>query len=209
MRPLSVASEMTTPFSGKIQAILFDLMGVLLFRKDDYLPDEIVDAIDEYIGGVTDDRSFRQEMLNRYRLTDPEFDALLARIADKYAPFMPLWDLLPELRKRYRLGIINNGTFLTYPLLDARLGLSRRFDLFISSAQEGVCKPDARIYRQSCERLGLVPDECLFMDDTEKNIIGARQVGMQVIHWPERFSGLQALHDWLRNETAWDLSKEK
>jgi epoxide hydrolase-like predicted phosphatase len=206
---LSVASEMIDQVSGKTQAILFDLMGVLLFQMEDYLPDELVDAIDEHIGGVTDDRSFRQEMSRRYRLTDLEFHALLARIVDKYAPFLPLWERLPELRKRYRLGIINNGTFLTYPLMDARFGLSRSFDLFISSAQEGVCKPDARIYRRACERLGLVPDQCLFMDDAEKNIIGARQIGMQTIHWPERVSGLQTLCDWLRNEAAWDPSKEK
>jgi HAD superfamily hydrolase (TIGR01509 family) len=193
----------------KTRAILFDLMGVLLFRRDDYVPDERVDAIDGHIGGVSDDRRFRQEMQQQYGLAAAEFDALLARIVDKYVPFPPLWEMLPELRKRCRLGIINNGTYLTYPRLDARLGLHERFDLFVSSAQEGVCKPDIRIYQRACQRLGLPPEQCLFMDDAKKNIIGAGLAGMQAIHWPERSSGLQAFRDWLRNEALWEPSKAK
>jgi putative hydrolase of the HAD superfamily len=182
------------------QGIFFDLMGVLLFPKEGYSPEKIVDAVDAQIGSVTDDHLFRQETMRQYGLTDTEFEDLLTRIINKYVPFAPLWGFLPELRKRFRLGIINNGTFLTYPLLDARFEMGRNFDLFISSAKEGICKPEAEIYQRACQKLGLSPHQCLFMDDSEENIIGARIIGMQALHWSDRESGLQAFVEWLRNK---------
>ena len=43
-----------------IKAILFDLMGVLLFKRSDYKPDRIVDEVDQVIGQVTDDNKFKK-----------------------------------------------------------------------------------------------------------------------------------------------------
>jgi HAD superfamily hydrolase (TIGR01509 family) len=184
------------------QAILFDFMGVLLFRRDAYTPDAVVDAVDERIGRVTDDGQFRREVMQTYRLTKPEFDGLLARVAAKYVPYEPLWRLLPRLRQHYKLGIINNGTCLSYPLFNARLELDRAFDLFLSSAQEGVAKPAAEIFERACERLAVMPGQCLFMDDAEANVRGACQAGMRAIHWPDRDSGFQAFGDWLKSENT-------
>jgi putative hydrolase of the HAD superfamily len=138
----------------------------------------------------------------RYRLTEAEFEGLLARIAAKYAPFELLWELLPALRKRYKLGIINNGTYLTHRLFNARLGLDSTFDLFLSSAQEGIAKPAAEIFERGCQRLGVTPEQCLFMDDAEANVRGARQIGMQAIHWPDHAAGFQAFLEWLKRENA-------
>jgi 2-haloacid dehalogenase/putative hydrolase of the HAD superfamily len=48
--------------------------------------------------------------------------------------------------------------------------------------------------------MNLAPDQCLFMDDSEENIIGARRIGMEALHWPDPESGLQAFLEWLRDE---------
>ena len=183
-----------------VRAILFDLVGVLLLRRPDFTSDAVVDAIDRSIGQVRDDRSFREATLAAYSLSDDEFDRCLASIAGKYAPFRPLWELLPDLKKYYRLGIINNGTYLTYPLFNARLGIDGTFDLFLSSAQEGICKPDARIFERACRRLDVLPEQCLFMDDAIVNIDSARRIGMQVILWQDASLGFQMFQEWLKRE---------
>ena len=182
------------------RAILFDLVGVLLFRRADYMPDATVDAIDGLIGQVTDDHRFREEVLRAYSPSEAEFDRLLARIVGKYEPFLPLWELLPELRKHYRLGVINNGTYLTFPLFNARLGLESAFDLLFCSAREGVCKPDVRIFERACQQLSMTPEQCLFMDDSEVNIEAARRIGMQVILWRDAAAGFQTFRDWLKRK---------
>ncbi len=46
------------------------------------------------------------------------------------------------------------------------------------SAHEKICKPDRRIYERLCERYGLLPRECLFVDDMAENVDGAIDAGM-------------------------------
>jgi epoxide hydrolase-like predicted phosphatase len=184
------------------RAILFDLVGVLLYCRAEHVPDPTVDAIDSIIGQVRDDQHFREEAITTYSLSEAEFDHVLVNIAGKYVPFQPLWELLPELRNHYKLGIINNGTYLTHPLFNSRLGLEELFDVFLSSGREGICKPDVRIFERACQRLGIPPEQCLFMDDSEANIAPARQMGMQVILWQEAFQGFRLFQEWLEVEKS-------
>ena len=41
-----------------------------------------------------------------------------------------------------------------------------------------MVKPDAAIYQLLLERYGLKAEECVFLDDSEKNVEAARKVGM-------------------------------
>ncbi len=175
----------------ELKAILFDFMGVLLFLRSDYAAETTVDAVDDLIGGVVDDEAFRVKVRTEFNLEEPEFQEILKRIPEKYEAFPPLWNLIPILRKKYKLGIINNGTRLTLPYFDGKFKLGDRFDLILSSGAEGVRKPDARIYLRACARLGVESRQCLFMDDSESNILGASQTGMLTVHWKHREEGLR------------------
>lgn len=53
------------------------------------------------------------------------------------------------------------------------------FDGIVISSDVHMVKPDVRIYRHLMEKYRLSPEECLFLDDTEENVAGARQAGMQ------------------------------
>jgi putative hydrolase of the HAD superfamily len=55
------------------------------------------------------------------------------------------------------------------------------FDHQILSCEIKLIKPDAAIFRHTVERLGLRPEETLFVDDREANIEAAREVGLNVI----------------------------
>ncbi len=176
---------------ARIEAILFDFVGVLLFPRSEYLADQTVDTIDKMVGQVTDDHEFRMTVQANFQIDDDRFKNIIACISDKYEAFQPLWHLLPELRQHYKLAIINNGTWLTFPFFEAKLKITQQFDFFISSAVEGVRKPDERIFWRACQRLGVAPRNCLFMDDSLANIQGAQQVGMQTIHWKNREDGFQ------------------
>jgi len=180
-----------------IDTIFFDLVGVLLFPKANHEPNRLIDEIDRRIGRVTNDARFKEEVLREYNLSKDEFNQLLRSIVDQYEPFPPMWEMLPQLRNRYKLGIINNGTYLTYPFFEQKYHFSQKFDGFISSAIEGVCKPEREIYLRACKNLSSLAQNCLFMDDSQENITGAQAVGMQVIHWPDREKGFQAFSNLL------------
>lgn len=55
------------------------------------------------------------------------------------------------------------------------------FDLVVESSIEGVRKPDPRAYEIVLERLGLVPERMLFLDDLGINLKPAAQMGMRTI----------------------------
>jgi HAD superfamily hydrolase (TIGR01509 family) len=188
----------------KLEAILFDFMGVLLFLRTDYVAEKIVNTVDDMIGGVVDDEAFRTAVMAGHKIDELEFQRVLARVPEKYETYPPLWNLLPELRKKYKLGIINNGTRLTFPYFDGKLSLTERFDVILSSGAEGVRKPDARIYLRACTRLGVEPRNSLFMDDSEGNILGATQTGMQTAYWKNREEGFSQFMKILRSD-GWEV----
>ena len=172
-----------------ISTILFDFVGVLLLPDETHPIDGLARTINDRIGTVTNDGLFQAQIMAEFHLSEIEFRALLQSIVDSYTAFQPLWDLLPGLSKKYKLGIINNGTWLTYPSFNARFGIDRTFTIFLSSACEGFRKPDHHIYDRACELMKVLPAECLFMDDSEENVIGARQAGMQALWWKDPRTG--------------------
>ena len=63
-----------------------------------------------------------------------------------------------------------------FPFLDA-------FDGIVVSGEERIVKPDAAIFRLLLDRYGLVAADCLFIDNSLANVLGARAVGMQAHHF--------------------------
>jgi len=85
-----------------------------------------------------------------------------------------------KLKPHYKLGILSNaGTNITERLLTAeQLGL---FDTQVLSHGVGLTKPQPEMYQMIADRLGLDPAECLFIDDHERHLAGAENVGMRTL----------------------------
>jgi putative hydrolase of the HAD superfamily len=52
------------------------------------------------------------------------------------------------------------------------------FDETVISGDVGMHKPEREIYELACERLGVAPGDCVFVDDLRENIVGAEAAGM-------------------------------
>lgn len=59
--------------------------------------------------------------------------------------------------------------------------LRELFDVFVESSKVGLRKPDPRIYRHTCEALGVAPRDAVFLDDIGRNLKAARALGMTTI----------------------------
>ena len=66
-----------------------------------------------------------------------------------------------------------------------RASLPELFHGWVISAEEGMRKPDARIYALGAERIGLGASECVFVDDLPGNLKPARELGMATVHHVE------------------------
>lgn len=54
-----------------------------------------------------------------------------------------------------------------------------RFSGAMISSEEKLRKPDPALFRRLCERYSLKPEECLFVDDLDRNVCSAMSIGMQ------------------------------
>ncbi|HEV2310704.1 MAG TPA: HAD-IA family hydrolase [Acidimicrobiia bacterium] len=80
---------------------------------------------------------------------------------------------------------------------DRRTDLFDAFDVVVESAVEGLRKPDPRIYELTCERLGVAPDEAVFLDDLGVNLKTARALGMATIKVGDAAAALAELAELL------------
>ncbi len=101
------------------------------------------------------------------------------------------WAILDRLKEQdTRVHAITNWSAETWPEgLKAHPRLSEVFETLVVSGREGVIKPDPRIFHLLCDRAGIAPGDCVFIDDGPHNVNGARAVGMDGIH----FTSPQAL----------------
>jgi putative hydrolase of the HAD superfamily len=86
---------------------------------------------------------------------------------------------LERLSKKYRLGVLSNS-------LPSRKhhelkidDIDRYFDQIIISSEEGVRKPNRKIYEIAIESSGFKPNEILFIDDKVSSLKGAVESGIE------------------------------
>jgi putative hydrolase of the HAD superfamily len=94
-----------------------------------------------------------------------------------------LVEILPALRERYCLGLLSNANDDLRQVLTERWQIADLFDDMIISAEVGLLKPDRRIYELAVQRLGVQPDEALFIDDMPVNVEGAQIAGLQAFQY--------------------------
>ncbi|MEM1076386.1 MAG: HAD family phosphatase [Pseudomonadota bacterium] len=107
------------------------------------------------------------------------------------------WEIVDRLIERgVPLHAITNWSAETWPEgLKAQPRLGYVFGVTVVSGQEGVMKPDARIFETLCERAGVAAEDCVFIDDGLHNVEGARAVGMDGIHFTGAHDLAKALVD--------------
>ncbi|MBV9194317.1 MAG: HAD family phosphatase [Solirubrobacterales bacterium] len=92
-----------------------------------------------------------------------------------------LADYFIGLRPRYKTGILSNSFVGAREREEEAHGFAEMCDVIVYSHEEGYLKPDARIYRIVCDRLGVAPHAAVLLDDVQGNVDGARAAGMRAI----------------------------
>jgi len=187
-----------------IEAVISDFGGVLttpLLRTFAALQEE--DGLDQGALGVAlrriaeRDRAHPLHELECGRMTEHDFlsaleaqlradlgrDVEMLSFADRYfshlQPNEPMLAFLTELRGAgYRLAILTNNVREWQGRWRAMLPIDELFEVVVDSAFVGLRKPDPAIYRLTCDRLGIGPERCVFVDDVDVNCDAAGALGM-------------------------------
>jgi 2-haloacid dehalogenase len=93
------------------------------------------------------------------------------------------WDILARLKSRdVPLHAITNWADETWPAaLATHPELAAQFEVIVVSGTEKLLKPQREIFDLLCARAGVAPEECLFIDDSPKNVAGAEAAGMAAV----------------------------
>lgn len=206
-----------------IKNLLFDLGGVIMDIKRENAVKSLTDIgiknADELLGiyaqkgpfllleeGTISPEEFRdklRECADR-QITDNEIDTAFC----DFLTGIPVNRLhaLDRLKKEgFNIYMLSN----TNPIMwDSRISeefrkasfdMNHYFDGTVTSFEAKVCKPDKAIFNFACKKLGIVPSETLFLDDSQVNVDAARQLGFnaEVVNPGEEFE--EIIHRFIKS----------
>ena len=117
-------------------------------------------------------------------------DEVVRRMLARYAENVPVIDgaveAVERLAQSFRLAVASSSN---RPLIDAVLvasELASRFEVTVSSEEVARGKPAPDVYLEAARTLGVVPEQCAAIEDSENGIRSAHAAGMRVIAIPNR-----------------------
>jgi epoxide hydrolase-like predicted phosphatase len=177
-----------------IKAIYFDLGGVIVrtenrhtraqlaaefgmtYEEMDKFVFECQTAVDATIGKVTEQEHWL-DVARRLKRPESESPRLRDAFFGGDTVDQEIINLLRSLRKTHKTGLISNAWDGLRPWIVSQK-FDDAFDILTISAEVGIAKPDARIYQHALEKLGVKPEEAIFVDDVEKNVTASESLGM-------------------------------
>lgn len=193
-----------------ITTIIFDIGNVLAdfvwdkhyrsFGFTEEVFDRLVKATvksplwNEYDRGVLSD----EEVLQGFVDNDPGIEKEIRQSLNDVGPMVIRNDYaipwIHELQgKGYRCLYLSNFSEKAHVECAAALDFIPHMDGGILSYQDKVIKPMPEIYQLLIDRYQLVPEECVFMDDTPVNLDGAEKFGIHTIHFKNQAQAIEEL----------------
>lgn len=184
----------------KIDAIIFDLGGVLIDWNPDYVFDKVFEGDEEkkkyfFENICTSDWN---EMQDAGRSLKEATETLVAKHPDwkehieAYygrwdemlgGPIHDTVDIFRQLKekKQYKMYALTNWSAELFPIALQRYEFLHWFDGRVVSGEEKMRKPFPEFYQLILNRFRLTPEETLFIDDNLRNIKAAEEIGLRCI----------------------------
>ena len=184
----------------KVKNIIFDLGGVLIDWNPEYV------YLDAFKGNRKKMEKFFDEVCTfdwnenqdaGYPIANATEDriALFPEQADLIKMYYGRWEemlrgsisgtvsILKKIvsNNEYRVFALTNWSAETFPIALKRFDFLHWFEGIVVSGTEKTRKPFPEIYETTLERYDLKAGESIFIDDNERNVAAANQLGIQTI----------------------------
>ena len=186
----------------KIKAIIFDFGRVISAQK----PVSLFRAYESDLGLAPgtinqimfDSQAWRDALVGRISATEfwyaigPALGLQSCRMIDEFRKRYHadesiengVLNLIRQLHGDYKLAVLSNHPpGLAQWLSDWKI--FNLFDMVYCSGNEGMAKPDPAVYNLTLKRLGTLPHEAIFIDDTSGHVKAAQSLGMHGILFTE------------------------
>jgi len=187
---------------SKIEAIIFDLGGVLIDWNPKYVYREVFNGDEEKVDwflntictsewNVEHDAGRKLKdgtewLVNQY----PQYEDWIRIYYDRWedmlgGPIQETVSLLDKLKKAdtHKLYALTNWSAETFPVALERYAFLQHFEGILVSGTENTRKPFQKIYELMLDRYKLNASTSLFIDDNYENIMAAEKVGIKGVHF--------------------------
>ncbi len=183
-----------------IKAVIFDMDGVLIEAKDWHY-DALNRALDvfgyvisRYDHLVTYDglpTTIKLEMLTRERGMPKALHNFINELKQKYTIELVHSNCKPRFHHEYALSMLKSEGYLlgcasnsirnSVDIMLRKSDLHKYMDVIFSAQDVENPKPESDMYDEAILSLGLMPKECLIVEDNENGIAAARKSGAHVL----------------------------
>lgn len=192
-----------------IKAVLFDFDGVLTLDATGS------QSIINYVTGVTGvDRALFEKEYRKYnnellygKLKHEEVWGQICTGIGREIDIKVLYDsfintpidfemlnLVKKLKdNNYRIGMITDNKKDRIEDISEYHNFNSLFDVITVSAAVGFGKEGKEIFEITLDNLGLKPEECVFIDNTEKNLVAPKHMGMEAVFYDHKEKDLDKL----------------
>jgi len=183
-----------------IKAIIFDFGNVIyhfdnnIFLENissftDKTASELNDLIynstdlpGQYETGLVSSDKFFNEITRRCNLSVSKSEFINA-YTDIFIPIRTTINLIRRLKSDYKIALLSNTNKWDFEHIIRTCEVYNLFDAVSLSFKVRAMKPDNKIFLDSISKLRLKPEECVYIDDIERYVTAARQIGINGIQY--------------------------
>ncbi len=184
--------------NNKIKAIIFDMGGVILRTTDRSYRTNLgekfgktYDEMDSLVyGGESSYKAtigeisaeeHKRHVMQKFNLKEEDNKWFFEEFWGGDTKDQELVDFIHSLKQNFTTALLSNAWGDARESVGTQHQFLDAFDFSVFSAEIQLAKPDPKIYHWILDQLKVNPDEAIFVDDFEKNILAANEIGIHGI----------------------------
>ena len=205
----------------KYKAVIFDMDGVIVNSEPFYvrIEQELFRKVgakvsaDEHLNyqGTATDRMWKM-VKNKHGLKQgvEELTQMSNNIITPYFKNLPEIKPMPGVavliqylfEKKIPLALASSSYPDVIDIILQKTGLKQYFKVLVDSQMAGLSKPDPHIFLLAAQKLGILPKDCLVIEDSTNGIKAAKSAGMDCVAFagPGAENQNQSAADWIIND---------
>lgn len=189
-------AECKIEINKNIKAVIFDMgnvlvslefsRGLLKFCCGDSInniPEVLKNRVfSDFAEGKINPEQFHRVTCEQFGLNF-SFEQFCQHWCNMFNPMQGIDAILKELDGKVELGLLSDTDPLHWAFVNKNWPFIKTIKKTTLSFEINCCKPAPQAFLKAAEKVGVTPSECLFIDDLQRNIDGAKAVGMDAIHF--------------------------